>query len=95
MSLTFDDTPNHRLPAGKNATQHMTSDDGESHGVAAGDVLFTTQKEEAEMSVLPDDMLLDDEVETTVTENDFIDADLSVGSLPDAVQYYLHRCSNP
>jgi RNA polymerase primary sigma factor len=89
MSLTFDDTPNRRLSAGKNAMQHMTSDDGKSHGVAAEDVLFTTQKEEAEMSVLPDDMLLDDEVETTVTENDFIDADLSVGSLPDAVQYYL------
>jgi RNA polymerase primary sigma factor len=35
------------------------------------------------------DFLLDDDVETPVTENDFVDADLSVGALPDAVQYYL------
>lgn len=89
MSLTFDDATNHGLPVVTNAVQRVTDDVRKSHGVASGDGLFTTQKEETEMSVLPDDMLLDDEVESTVTESDFIDADLSVGSLPDAVQYYL------
>jgi hypothetical protein len=45
-------------------------------------------KEHDEMPVTSD-FLLDDDVETPVTENDFVDADLSVGALPDAVQYYL------
>jgi RNA polymerase primary sigma factor len=41
-----------------------------------------------EMTIL-NEVLLDDEVEMTVSEPDFVDADLSVGALPDAVQYYL------
>jgi RNA polymerase primary sigma factor len=50
--------------------------------------LFAPVKEHEDMPV-PSDFLLDDDVETPVTENDFVDADLSVGALPDAVQYYL------
>lgn len=97
MSLVFDDAPKEVLPSVTSApkrpanrrTEQTPTGIRTERVVPSGDVLFTPQKDEDEMTALPDDMLLDDEVETTVTENDFVDADLSVGSLPDAVQYYL------
>ena len=42
-----------------------------------------------EMTVLTDEMLLDDEVESSVPDTDVVENDLSLGALPDAVQYYL------
>ena len=96
MTLVTDDALNHGWMTKTNAPAQKTRRTGNApsgnrttQDVTARDEMFATQKEEAEMSVLPDDMLIDDEVETTLTENDFVDADLSVGSLPDAVQYYL------
>lgn len=96
MTLVSDDAMNHGWLTDTNAPAPKTRRAGNAPSgsraaqvVTANDEMSTTQKEDAEMSVLPDDMLIDDEVETTLTENDFVDADLSVGSLPDAVQYYL------
>ncbi|NBU62957.1 MAG: hypothetical protein EBS29_00380 [Chloroflexia bacterium] len=95
MSLAYDDAtvPVHHSPskAPQRANELRTHQTSRAPVVGQGsshEVLFAPMKEHAEMTV-PSDFLLDDDVETPITENDFVDADLSVGALPDAVQYYL------
>ena len=95
MSLAYDDAtvPVPRSPskAPKRSTERRTNQTSPAPVVGQGsshEELFAPMKEHEEMTV-PSDFLLDDDVETPITENDFVDADLSVGALPDAVQYYL------
>ncbi len=95
MSLAYDDAtvnvPRSPSKAPKRSTERRTNQTSPTPVVGQGssrEELFAPMKEHEEMTV-PSDFLLDDDVETPVTENDFVDADLSVGALPDAVQYYL------
>ena len=95
MSLAYDDAtvnvPRSPSKAPKRSTERRTNQTSPAPVVGKGsshEELFAPMKEHDEMPV-PSDFLLDDDVETPVTENDFVDADLSVGALPDAVQYYL------
>lgn len=95
MSLAYDDAtvnaPRSPSKAPKRSTERRTNQTSPAPVVGKGsshEELFAPMKEHDEMPV-PSDFLLDEDVETPVTENDFVDADLSVGALPDAVQYYL------
>ena len=95
MSLAYDDAtvnvPRSPSKAPKRSTERRTNQTSPAPVVGKGsshEELFAPMKEHDEMPVTSD-FLLDDDVETPVTENDFVDADLSVGALPDAVQYYL------
>ncbi len=95
MSLAYDDAtvnvPRSPSKAPKRSTERRTNQTSPAPVVGKGsshEELFAPMKEHDEMPV-PSGFLLDDDVETPVTENDFVDADLSVGALPDAVQYYL------
>jgi RNA polymerase primary sigma factor len=95
MSLAYDDAtvnvPRSPSKAPKRSTERRTNQTSPAPVVgkeSSHEELFAPMKEHDEMPVTSD-FLLDDDVETPVTENDFVDADLSVGALPDAVQYYL------
>ena len=95
MSLAYDDAivnvPRSPSKAPKRSTERRTNQTSPAPVVGKGsshEELFAPMKEHDEMPVTSD-FLLDEDVETPVTENDFVDADLSVGALPDAVQYYL------
>lgn len=95
MSLAYDDATAHAAhtpsKVSKRSTEHRTNQTSPAPVIAKGTAhkeLFVPMKEHDEMPVTSD-FLLDDDVETPITENDFVDADLSVGALPDAVQYYL------
>jgi len=95
MSLAYDDAtvnvPRSPSKAPKRSPERRTNQTSPAPVVGKGsshEELFAPMKEHDEMPVTSD-FLLDDDVETPVTENDFVDADLSVGALPDAVQYYL------
>ena len=95
MSLAYDDAivnvPRSPSKAPKRSPERRTNQTSLAPVVgkeSSHEELFAPMKEHDEMPVTSD-FLLDDDVETPVTENDFVDADLSVGALPDAVQYYL------
>lgn len=95
MSLAYDDAivnvPLSPSKAPKRSTERRTNQTFATPVVGqrfTPQELFVQMKEDDEMPVTSD-FLLDEDVETPITENDLADADLSVGALPDAVQYYL------
>jgi hypothetical protein len=80
MSLAYDDAtvsaPRSPSKAPKRSTERRTNQTSHAPVVGQGsshEELFAPMKEHEEMTV-PSDFLLDDDVETPVTENDFVDA---------------------
>jgi RNA polymerase primary sigma factor len=94
MSLAFDDFV---TQAERSATRSQVSAPArqktQAHNAAHVPNEELHEMDEAkgfdEMTVLTDEMLLDDEVESSVPDTDVVENDLSLGALPDAVQYYL------
>jgi RNA polymerase primary sigma factor len=94
MSLAYDDpvvsTPS-ELGRTKARRQERRTDQTKRTATQVPDT-FEHEAPDAEgldeMTIL-NEVLLDNDVDSSTSEPDFVDADLSVGALPDAVQYYL------
>jgi len=94
MSLAFDGLVAKAVPPATRSQESATvrhKTQAQNAALVPNEVLHEMDDDKGfdEMTVLTDEMLLDDEVESSVADADVVESDLSLGALPDAVQYYL------